>query len=268
MSDISKNAFLGNVDAIAAERPAYKLGKDGSGGECDCIGLIIGAIRRSGGSWTGTHGSNYAARTEMDYLLPVTDPDDLNVGEVVYKAAMPGQPNYALPSRYAKDPDQRDYYHVGVVRSVNPLLIVHCTSPGGIKEDKKLGNWTHRGWLRKISREGEEPMQDVTMATVVAETGSTVNMRKAPDGALIDRVPVGTQVPVTAQQDGWSRISYNGRDGWMMSSYLRMEGQEAPQQPEEDGDVWTAIRDLQQRMETVEAALQGLGWSKEDGGFG
>lgn len=260
--------FLSNVDAIAAEAPSYKLGGDGTGGECDCIGLIIGAIRRSGGTWTGIHGSNYAARNEMAYLMPVTDAEDLNVGEIVYKAAMPGQTNYALPSRYAKDPDQRDYYHVGVVRSVNPPQIVHCTSPGGITTDSKLGRWTHRGWLSKVSQEGGIPVIDVQTATVVATTGSTVNLRKSPGGALIDRVPVGTQVPVTAQQDGWSRISYNGRDGWMMSQYLLLEGEAHPEQPAPGSDVWSAIRDLQERMAAAEEALTALGWNKADGGFG
>lgn len=264
---ISLDQFLANLDSIASERPAYKLGGDSSGGECDCIGLIIGAIRRSGGTWSGIHGSNYAARNEMDYLLPVTDAEDLNVGEVVYKASMPGQTNYALPGRYAGDPDQRDYYHVGVVRSVDPLQIVHCTSPGGITTDSRLGKWTYRGWLRKVSREGGA-MPTVTMATVVAESGNTVNMRKSPGGALVDRVPVGAQVPVSGQQDGWSRISYGGKAGWMMDSYLRMDGAEQPSQTPADDDVWATINELRKRMDAVEEALVGLGWSKEDGGFG
>lgn len=262
--------FLTHIDAIAAEAPSYKLGGDGSGGECDCIGLIIGAIRRSGGQWTGIHGSNYAARNEMEYLLPVTDAEDLNVGEVVYKAAMPGQTNYALPSRYAKDPDQRDYYHVGVVRCVDPLQIVHCTSPGGITTDTKLSRWTHRGWLSKISREEDAPMQTVTMATVVADSGSTVKMRATPstDERRWWGVPVGTQVPVAARQDGWSRIAYNGHSGWMMDKFLFMPGDDVPKQPSQDGDVWAAINDLRTRLTAAEAALEGLGWSKADGGFG
>lgn len=53
---ISKDKFLEKVQEITASKPTYKLGHDGSDGTCDCIGLIIGAIRRAGGSWTGTHG--------------------------------------------------------------------------------------------------------------------------------------------------------------------------------------------------------------------
>lgn len=233
MSKIPLATFLQNTDTIAAEKPSYQLGHDGSDGKCDCIGLIIGAIRRSGGTWDGIHGSNYAARNEMDYLLPVTDADDLNVGEVVYKASMPGQTNYNLPSRYNSDPDKRDYYHVGLVRSVNPLRIVHCTGPG-IVTDTKLGKWTHRGWLAKVSQEGDTPMSEVKTAVITADSGSTVNLRSKPDGALIDRVPVGATVTVSGHQDGWSRIAYNGQTGWMMDKYLSTEGA-APDQS--DGDT-------------------------------
>ena len=45
--------FLTNVRRIQAADPRYRLGRDGSDGYCDCIGLVIGAIRRSGGQWRG-----------------------------------------------------------------------------------------------------------------------------------------------------------------------------------------------------------------------
>ena len=253
---IDLHKFLKNIDTIAAEKPSYQLGHDGSDGKCDCIGLIIGAIRRSGGTWDGIHGSNYAARNEMVYLLPVTDVDDLNVGEVVYKASMPGQTNYNLPSHYNRDPDKRDYYHVGVVRSVDPLRIVHCTGPG-IVTDTKLGKWTHRGWLAKVSREGDTPMSEITTAVVVADSGSNVNLRSKPDGALIDRVPVGATVTVSGQQDGWSRIAYNGQAGWMMDKYLRIEGA-APDQP--DGDTVSITLPRAAAEQLRDALGNALGW--------
>ena len=46
--------FLREVEAIQDERPQYKLGHDGSDGYCDCIGLVIGAMRRNGLEWDGT----------------------------------------------------------------------------------------------------------------------------------------------------------------------------------------------------------------------
>ena len=113
-------------------------------------------------------------------------------------------------------------------------------------------------------------MQTVTMATVVADSGSTVKMRATPstDERRWWGVPVGTEVPVAARQDGWSRIAYNGHSGWMQDKFLFMPGDAVPQQPSQDGDVWAAINDLRTRLTAAEEALEGLGWSKADGGFG
>jgi len=38
--------FLDAVQKIKSLNPAYKQPGDGTGGVCDCIGLIIGAVRR------------------------------------------------------------------------------------------------------------------------------------------------------------------------------------------------------------------------------
>lgn len=260
MAKVDLQEFLFAADAIAAKRPDYQLGHDGSDGKCDCIGLIIGSIRRAGGSWDGIHGSNYAARNEMECLLPVADADDLNVGEVVYKAAMPGQTNYNLPSRYKNDPDQRDYYHIGIVRSTDPLQIVHCTGPG-IVTDTKLGKWTHRGWLTKVSREGEKnPMTDLKTAVITADSGSTVNLRSKPDGALVDRIPVGATVSVVAKQDGWVRVSYAGKSGWMMERYVQADGDAAtPAAPDEAEHVSIALpRSMAEQLR--DALSDALGW--------
>ena len=59
---MTNEQFLEGIQKNIARVREYKLGMDGSGGQCDCIGLIIGAVRLMGGEWKGTHGSNYAAR--------------------------------------------------------------------------------------------------------------------------------------------------------------------------------------------------------------
>lgn len=63
-------------------------------------------------------------------------------------------------------------------------------------------------------------MVETMTATVVAESGLTVNMRTKPGGALVYRVPVGAEVTVTTRQDGWSRVAYGRHSGWMMDEYL------------------------------------------------
>lgn len=218
---ISLSNFLNGISAIAAQSPSYRFGHDGSDGFCDCIGLVIGAIRRGGGSWQGVHGSNYAARCETNSLRALQSANELSVGEVVYKAHEPTESGYNLPSRYANDPDQRDYYHVGVVTSIHPLEITHCTGPG-IVRDARLGQWRYHGWLGKVAlpSEGVEQTMNIQTATVTASSGSTVNLRSAPNDALVDRLPVGAVVTVIGQQDGWVNVTYGEKSGWMMEQFL------------------------------------------------
>lgn len=138
--------FLAAIAEIERTDPRYRLGGDGSNGTCDCIGLIIGACRRCGLRWPGIHGTNWTARNVTADLSPIRGVRSLKVGDMVFKQRAPGQSRYSLPSRYAGHPDRLDYYHVGVVRSVAPLRIVNCTTPG-IRTDTTLRNWTYRGWL-------------------------------------------------------------------------------------------------------------------------
>ena len=247
-------AFIAQVDAIAQASPVYRPGGDGSDGTCDCIGLVIGAIRRAGGSWTGTHGSNYAARYEMRELLPVTDAGELCLGDVVYKARTPGQAGYALPERYKKGPDQRDYYHVGVVTAVEPLEITHCTGPG-IVRDTKLGKWTYRGRLEKVNYDGTEVVETmVQTATVVADSGDDVKMRSTPsqtDG-LYWKVPVGDKVQVAYVEGEWAKVRHQGRTGYMMVEYLEMDAQEPPASGSSSGSTGGELITIQR------AALQAV----------
>ena len=224
-------AFIAQVEAIAQASPVCRLGGDGSDGTCDCIGLVIGAIRRAGGSWTGTHGSNYAARYEMRELLPVTDAGELCLGDVVYKARTPGQAGYALPERYKNDPDQRDYYHVGVVTATSPLEITHCTGPG-IVRDTKLGKWVYRGRLKKVDYDGTEVVETmVQTAKVTAASGSAVKMRSKPSASdrLYWEVPVGAEVQVAEVTGSWAKVRYGDRTGYMMTDFLALDAQEPPE---------------------------------------
>lgn len=235
MADISRDAFIERVNEIVAENPTYRLGGSGTDGTCDCIGLTIGAIRCAGGAWTGTHGSNYAARYEMQALRRVTVAD-LYVGMQLYKAREKGQAGYDLPIRYARHADQLDYYHAGVVTNVSPLQIKHVTSGGGVSGpviDTKIGKWAYGGPLKKVTYDGlaqeSDTKEDSKMAveyvaTVTAASGSTVKLRAKASAAerLYWEVPVGAQVKVLERQapDGWRYCEFGGQKGYMQSQYL------------------------------------------------
>jgi len=100
---ISVTDFLRGVAKIEKAAPKYKLGHDGSDGYCDCIGLIIGGIRRAGGKWSGTHGSNYAMRYAVSGVTRVTSTAELQAGQIVAKARASGSTAYALPKNMRQE---------------------------------------------------------------------------------------------------------------------------------------------------------------------
>lgn len=255
--------FLSAVADIKALNPRYRLGRTGDDGYCDCIGLIIGAAERCGAKWDGVHGSNWWARHYTASLMRVTEAADLSLGDLVYKARAPGASGYSLPDRYKDDPDRLDYYHVGVVTGVNPLKITHCTSGGGvdgITVDTKLGKWSYKGQLTLLDdRTNESEVDEMmgTKATVYAENGGDVNFRKRPStsGALIQRVPVGQEVTVVSQAQGWAQIVVGGVVGYMMDKYLRFADAEGVE--DQGGDE---LAELVKRLDELEervAALEG-----------
>lgn len=249
---VDVKTFVENVQKIAYERPTYRLGGKGSDGTCDCIGLVIGAIERAGGSWGGTHGSNWAARNRMTEIVRGIEAADLQYGWLVYKAKAPGESGWDLPDRYKDDEDQMDYYHVGVVTGVEPLEITHCTLGGGadgIVTDNRQGKWVYAGPLTLVDY--REESERVT-AKVTAPGGSTVNLRKTPvpNGKLVDRVPVGDEVEVLSSQLTWSLVKWKEKTGYMMTQYLQLPGA-----GDEAGDVVT-LRISRQAAEELRAALQ------------
>lgn len=223
---IDVKRFLVYVEAIAAEEPSYRIGGYGSDGTCDCIGLIIGAIRRAGGSWAGLHGSNYAARNEVVDLEQIHSSGDLRAGEVVFKAHPPGEEGYdaeTINGRYASSPDKNDYYHVGVVVSVNPLRIRHMTTPKP-KTDTSLGKWRYHGWLKKVSEDdGGSQMQENVIIRGGNES-ATINLRAGPstDHRIIHDIMQGrAAVLLEVVNDKWCKIRVDGKTGYVQQVFVR-----------------------------------------------
>lgn len=230
--------FLAAVALIASLQPQYRLGDSGGNGFCDCIGLIIGALLRCGKKWNGIHGSNYAARYRVrGGVKKIKSVGDLKPGHLVFKGKENGPD---LPKRYHKgkayyNGDLTDYYHVGVVISVNPLRIRHMTTPT-IKIDTSLGKWGYYGecslvnYTAALPEPSVEPIPDETIATVVATSGKTVNLRVGPSTKrkLVERVPLGSKVVILKDEGDWDRVQYGGKVGYMMEKYLmETSGKEA-----------------------------------------
>lgn len=228
--------FLAKILVIFNSNPKRREPGDGSDGYCDCIGLIIGAIRRMGLKWTGIHGSNWAARKETVNLQPIKSQSDLEVGDIVYKAVPQGHSNWALPSRYRKggqyyNGDLNDYYHAGVVYSLNPFQIRHMSSKMII--DTKVNTyypWNYHGKSRQLVEASVQPSpspsKETHTAIVVAKSGKTVNLRRSPSkkAGIMVQVPLGKQVVITSPGETWAGVTYDSFKGYMMSEFLDVIG--------------------------------------------
>lgn len=217
---IPLETFLAAVDRSAARVTEYCLGGDGTNGKCDCIGLIIGAVRLCGEEWPGLHGSNYTARNQL--ADGIHKDEQLRLGDLVFKGRQPNDSGYALPDKYKSSGDLTDYYHVGVVTSADPLRITHCTAvPGAVRHDSTRGKWHYSGRLKLVEEGGDVPMQT---AIVAAPSGKTVNLRKeaSAHSAILCAVPVGAEVYVpdwNAAPD-WARVTFGQDAGYMKTEFL------------------------------------------------
>lgn len=244
--------FLKWIAANTLRIDHYQHGKDGSGGGCDCIGLIIGAWRLAGKTWPWTHGSNYAARHRVRNLATG---QLLQLGDLVFKARPPGSAGYSLPDTYKNDPDRNDYYHVGIVTAVDPLTITHCTSvDGGIKEDHSRGQWTYSGQLNLL--------EDETMTStkyVYATKGKTVNLRKSAKltAGLVKSIPIGTQVEILGSTStGWDAVQWGDLKGYMLQKFLVEElPEDGTETPGKDTDIDKARTALYKAREEIDKAL-------------
>lgn len=233
--------FMAKIDLIFNSNPKRREPGDGSDGYCDCIGLIIGAIRRMGLKWPGIHGSNYAARQEIQNLKPIKSQSELQFGDVVLKAVPKGHKNWALPSRYFQggkyyNGDLNDYYHAGVVASVNPFKIKHMSAKMSV--DTKVNvtyPWNYYGKLKRLidistdiptPTPTPEPVPTIKKAVVVAKSGSTVNLRRSPSkkSGIMIRVPLGKTVTIVDPGEEWAKITYNKFTGYMMAEFLDIIG--------------------------------------------
>lgn len=219
-------ALLADFQRMLREHWGYEWGKAETG--CvDCSGAFAWAYAQHGQSIY--QGSNRIARLYVAKLLPISA---AKPGMAAFKARPPGSAGYALPSGYQPggrhyNGDLQDYYHIGLVDD-DPKYILNAqsTKTGFVRSPISQG-WDAVGYLLAVDygteqSEGDETMQTMT---VVADSGSTVNLRTRPDSGakLLDRIPVGTQVQVLTISGGWATVQHDGLTGYMMDKYLASE---------------------------------------------
>lgn len=188
----------------------------------DCSGLFVKMYRDQGASIY--HGSNTIFREYCSETGKITSAKDLQVGMAVFK-----RKDWTDTDRgnrwYGTEPGNLS--HIGYVASLYPLRIIHAsTGPMCVTTDESIQKWAYWGRLKDVDY-GEAPApepepgpQGVTTKIVYAETGSTVNLRKRPNGSIVERVPLGETVTVYDDNGTWSQVQWKQKKGYMMSRFL------------------------------------------------
>ncbi len=120
-----------------------------------------------------------------------------------------------------------DFYHIGLVVSVNPLRIIHATTPKA-KQDNAIGTWTWCGMLNDVDYNSitTMPVNDTETgleASVYAANGLPVKLRTQPSTASVWRykLDVGTKLQVLENGTEWCRVKAGDKEGWMMTKFIK-----------------------------------------------
>ena len=113
--------------------------------------------------------------------------------------------------------------HTGVALGDGTCVHARGTAYGVVRQDMSQHAWTH--WARPVWSETEEDdpvsLDVIYQARVIAQSGSTVNMREEPGGKIIDKIPLGEVVDVLDESTGWRKILYRSNVGYMQEAFLQ-----------------------------------------------
>lgn len=237
---IQVNQILSDFKMMWEEKWSY--GSDVKRGQVDCSGAFVWSYQQHGRSIY--HGSNRIARTEVIKLIPIKEAK-IVPGMAVFKAKEPpflfNTNGYSLPDSYKKggayyNGDLNDYYHIGLVAEDSKSVYnAQNLQNGFVKSDISKG-WTHVAYLTQVEynkvsvKEPEVKIKETVQnassnlsGIVIASSGEFVKMRKTPskNQSVYWYVPVNTQVDILEEpSNGWAKIRYNGREGYMMDEFL------------------------------------------------
>ena len=120
------------------------------------------------------------------------------------------------------------FEYEGITGTAGTVLL--CSTDGGTKRAVPLFPDTDDSDFLSADEKEEET------AVVTAESGKTVNMRKARStkSKLVERVPIGATVKVLKTGENWSRVAYTDPRGavwcgWMLNRFLKPETGEEPE---------------------------------------
>ena len=175
----------------------------------DCSGAFAYAYKRLGGYMY--HGSNtmwrkyttMKGKREEVLLLP---------GMAVFKWKKDGGPD-----------SQGNYYHVGCYVGDGLVIEAQSKNTGVVVSD--VSKWPYAAQLKETVYDvqaGEVDAVTVECRAKVTTESGKLNLRKAPNGSLITRIPRNEEIDVLKWDaaEGWALVVYSGKQGYASQEFL------------------------------------------------
>lgn len=181
----------------------------------------------------------------------------------------------SVGSQIVFDSEQGVGQHTGIVVEVgeNNITTIEGNTSGGVhtrsysKTNPKISgyglpDWSILGDAGDDPGEGEQPMPKMGKIVLPSgATGTTVNVRNAPNGSLVDRLKVGTEVEILQDKGEWMKVHADYVTGWVMSNFVEYDGQDdSVVSPDIDNEVYLRIEaQLKDICESVEVIRDIIG---------
>lgn len=137
------------------------------------------------------------------------------------------------------------------------------TIPKGTKvsTDTKIGSWykvSYKGktgyvsgsYLKTVAtpKKTTTAVKEQKVSTKKYKTSASLNIRTLPStkGKVLKTIPKGKQVSSNTRSNGWYKVSYSGKTGWVSGSYLKEVKIVAPKPvpvPKSSGSKWMSQND-------------------------
>lgn len=206
----------------------------------DCSGLFAWAFKQKNGYMP--HGSNSIWK---GYL---SNKGDLKSGKRTDgKQLLPGTAVFKVRNG-------SDYYHIGLYVGDNKVIEAQGTKAG--VTTSKISAWHAWGEMKNVSYAEKEAIpvsEPIKYQNAVVNANGGVNLRATPSKSAmrITTIPGGAVVEAAQYDDEWSKVKYNGREGYAMSEFLSFNGEDNT-----GSEIFALINNIESDLKKLKALLQ------------
>lgn len=120
---------------------------------------------------------------------------------------------------------------VEIIETMNGWVCIQTTTAKGWIREEKLKNKEEKpqetDQTTEPTQENQQPVEEKKLKTLFINS-ETVNLRKEANttSEVISKLALNTSVDVYAEENGWSKVKVNGKEGYISSSLLSNKKQE------------------------------------------